>query len=91
MKRPWRKGPAFLLLGGNGWREFLLTGSARLSEGKSFGKWDKLSPALNADHVHAALLSNAADTEYIAGLQWIISLEQLENTVELFVYPTTSH
>jgi len=89
---PGGKDPLFFYLGGKVWHDtFVDLGLPGWPEGKSSGKWAKLSPALNADHVHAALLSNAADTEYVAGLQWITSLEQLEKPVELFVYPNEIH
>jgi dipeptidyl aminopeptidase/acylaminoacyl peptidase len=60
-------------------------------EGAASANWHRISPSLNADHIQAPLLVNAADTEYVAGLDLIVSLEQLHKPVEMFIYPNELH
>jgi hypothetical protein len=46
---------------------------------------------LNAERVQAPLLSNIAESEYLAELQFLVSLQQLAKPVEIFVYPNELH
>jgi dipeptidyl aminopeptidase/acylaminoacyl peptidase len=84
--------PCFFYISGNVWhKRFADMGVGGWPEGKSSSNWHRLSPALNADRVHAPFLANAADSEYLAGLQFVTSLEQLGKPVEMFVYSNQLH
>ncbi len=50
-----------------------------------------LSPVLNADHINAPLLMNAADSEFITDLALFTSLQELRKPVELFIYANELH
>ncbi len=60
-------------------------------EGAASQNWHALAPVLNADHITAPLLSNAAETEYIVGLSLVAALEALHKPMELFIYPNELH
>lgn len=62
-----------------------------LPDGSSSARWHDLSAALNADKIDTPLLSNAADMEYVAGLQLYTTLLEMGKPVELFVYPEELH
>jgi dipeptidyl aminopeptidase/acylaminoacyl peptidase len=84
--------PCFFYLSGNVWHErFADMGVGGWPEGRSSENWHRLSPALNADRVRAPFLANAADSEYVAGLQFFTSLKQLEKPAEMFVYANQLH
>jgi dipeptidyl aminopeptidase/acylaminoacyl peptidase len=84
--------PYFFYMAGNSWQKrFADWGLGGWPEGKSAGNWHRMSPALNADRLHAPFLVNAADSEYIVGLQFLTSLEQLGKPVEMFVYANELH
>jgi len=84
--------PYFFYMGGKFWYKwFADMGLGGWPEGKSAENWRKLSPALNADRIHTALLFNAPDSEYIPGLQLFTSLEQLGKPEEMFVYASELH
>ena len=50
-----------------------------------------MAASLNADRIQTPLLVNASDSEYIANLSLITSLQQLQRPVDLFVYPDELH
>jgi dipeptidyl aminopeptidase/acylaminoacyl peptidase len=54
-------------------------------------RWAEYSPALNAQHIEAPLLINAADHEYVECMQLFTTLQDLRKPVELFVYPDEFH
>jgi dipeptidyl aminopeptidase/acylaminoacyl peptidase len=84
--------PYFFYMGGSSWHKiFSDWGVGGWPEGESSANWHRLSPALNAEHVDAAFLANAADSEYIGGLQFFTSLQQLGKPVEMFIYPNELH
>jgi dipeptidyl aminopeptidase/acylaminoacyl peptidase len=84
--------PYFYYMGGKAWEKiFSEWGLGGWPEGISRANWQVLSPLLNADHVSAPLLSNAAESEYVWGLPLIVSLRQLGRPVELFIYPNEHH
>ncbi len=84
--------PYFFYMAGKAWHKiFANMGLGGWPEGKSSANWHKFSPALGADHIKAPLLLNAADSEYLAGLQLVTSLKQLGKPVELFIYPNERH
>jgi dipeptidyl aminopeptidase/acylaminoacyl peptidase len=86
------KDPYFFYLGGKAWQKiFADLGVAGWPDGEASVHWHRMSPALNAGRVHASFLANAADSEYVAGLQFFISLQQLGKPVEMFVYPNELH
>jgi dipeptidyl aminopeptidase/acylaminoacyl peptidase len=84
--------PSFYYIAGKFWQSlFLDWGLGGWPEGNSRANWQVLSPLLNADHVNAPLLLNVADSEFLLGLPFVTSLQQLGKPVELFVYPDESH
>jgi dipeptidyl aminopeptidase/acylaminoacyl peptidase len=84
--------PYFYYISGRAWQSrFADWGLGGWPEGKSRANWQVLSPVLNADHVTASLLSNAPDSEYVWGLPFIASLQQLGKPAELFIYPNEWH
>lgn len=89
---PAARDPLFFYTAGKSWRAiFANWGLEGWPEGKSLEKWRRLSPALNADRAHGALLINAPESEYESALQFLISLQQLGKPVEMFVYPSELH
>jgi dipeptidyl aminopeptidase/acylaminoacyl peptidase len=89
---PSGRDPFFYYIGGKEWHErFAKLGLSGWPEGAASVKWHELSPALNANHVTAPLLVNAADSEFRAGLQLYTSLEELHKPIELFIYPDELH
>jgi dipeptidyl aminopeptidase/acylaminoacyl peptidase len=62
-----------------------------LPESDSLARWQRVSPALNAQRIHTPLLINAADAEYIADMQLVITLRELKKPVEMFIYPNEQH
>ncbi len=84
--------PFFYYMAGKLWHKiFADWGLGGWPEGKASANWHELAPSLNADHVSAPLLSNAAETEYVVGLSDYTALEQLGKPVELFIYPNELH
>lgn len=55
------------------------------------GNWQKISVALNAHCILTPLLINAADAEYLWGMQSFITLRELKKPVEMFIYPNELH
>ncbi len=53
--------------------------------------WQKISAALNARRILAPLLINAADSEYLFGMQSLTTLRELKKPVEMFIYPDELH
>jgi len=54
-------------------------------------RWEELAPSLRADRIHAALLNNVSDSEYIAFLALQTSLQQLGKPAEMVIYPNELH
>jgi dipeptidyl aminopeptidase/acylaminoacyl peptidase len=80
----------FYLLGSNQKAQTQL-GLGGWPEGASSARWREVSPALNAQHVKAPLLVNAAESEFRRGLQFYLALKEFRKPVEVFVYPDESH
>jgi len=59
--------------------------------GDSSTNWQKMSAALNAGRVNTPLLINAADSEYTACMQLVVTLHDLKKPVEMFIYPDERH
>jgi dipeptidyl aminopeptidase/acylaminoacyl peptidase len=83
--------PSFYYMGGNVWQTIFAADGLGYPEGDSSRHWREVSSALNAEHVRAPILSNSAETEYIADLQTYTALEHFGKPVELFVYPNEAH
>jgi dipeptidyl aminopeptidase/acylaminoacyl peptidase len=84
--------PFFYYMGGNGWlKQFSDWGLDGWPEGIARSKWKQLAASLNADQVSAPLLTNAADSEFLASLALYTSLRELNKPVEIFVYPNELH
>ena len=60
-------------------------------ESDSLPRWQRVSPALNAHRIQAALLINAADAEYIGDMQLVTILRELKKPVEMFIYANEQH
>jgi dipeptidyl aminopeptidase/acylaminoacyl peptidase len=60
-------------------------------DGDSRGRWQRVSPALNAPRVLTPLLINAADDECIWLMQLVTALRELKKPVEMFIYPNELH
>lgn len=84
--------PYFYYMAGKTWQDIFRTwGLGGWPEGVSRRRWRVLSPALNADHIKAPLLMNAADSEFVTDLAMFTSLHELRKPVELFVYANELH
>lgn len=59
--------------------------------GASAPRWQKISAALNVNHMHAPLLINASDAEYIYAMQLAVSLRDRKKPFEMFIYPDERH
>ncbi len=70
---------------------FLASLDLQSPEGDTRPNWQKISGALNAERIHAALLINAADQEYIDAIQLAVSLRDLKKPFEMFIYPDERH
>ena len=70
---------------------FLASLDLQSPEGDTHRNWQTISAALNAERIHAALLINAADSEYIDVLQLAVSLRELKKPFEMFIYPDERH
>jgi dienelactone hydrolase len=53
--------------------------------------WQVISPALNAQRIHAPLLMNVADRELISCMQTISALQEYHKPYEAYVYPDEYH
>jgi dipeptidyl aminopeptidase/acylaminoacyl peptidase len=60
-------------------------------DGEARVRWQRTSAALNADRIPAALLINAADSEYLTDLELLGNLRELKKPVEMFIYPNEFH
>ena len=84
--------PYFYYMSGEAWQnKFADWGLGGWPEGKVRQRWKELAPSLRADEVHAAVLNNSSDTEYVADLSLETSLQQLGKPVEMFIYPNELH
>jgi len=82
---------AYYLAGRRLQDQFAEWGLSGWPEGEAFARWHELSPALNANRIRASLLVNAADSEFRAGLQLYVSMEQLRKPLEVFIYSDEGH
>jgi dipeptidyl aminopeptidase/acylaminoacyl peptidase len=53
--------------------------------------WDRVSPALNAAHIHAALLMQPPESEYSFALQLYGSIQDAGGKVDMFIFPDAGH
>jgi dienelactone hydrolase len=53
--------------------------------------WQKISPALNADRIHAPLLIQAPESEWLFGLQLLASVQDAGGTARMVAYPREGH
>jgi dipeptidyl aminopeptidase/acylaminoacyl peptidase len=83
--------PMFYYLAHNRWHEEFKKWGLGLPEGNTAAKWRELSPALNAARVNAPLLVQAADSEYLYGLQFYTALREHRKPVELIIYADEGH
>jgi len=85
--------PYFYYLGGEEWQNiFASWGLGGWPEGTAVRqRWEELAPSLRADRIHAALLNNVSDSEYIIFLSLQISLQQLGKPAEMVIYPNELH
>jgi dipeptidyl aminopeptidase/acylaminoacyl peptidase len=83
--------PFFYYMADRTWRRIFDEWGLGCPEGEHSNRWREVSTALNAEHITAPVLSNEAETEYIAGLQTYSALEHLRKPVELFIYPNEGH
>jgi dipeptidyl aminopeptidase/acylaminoacyl peptidase len=84
--------PSFYYLAPKPWRSALETWGLRgWPEGRARMNWKAVSPMLNANRVVTPLLSNAAESEFILSLPFVVSLEALNKPVELYIYGGERH
>jgi dipeptidyl aminopeptidase/acylaminoacyl peptidase len=84
--------PYFYYMAGKTWQDIFQTwGLGGWPEGRKRKRWDAVSPTLNANRIKTPLLMNAADSEFIADLALVTSLQQLGRPVELFIYADELH
>lgn len=83
--------PMFYYLANNRWHEEFKKWGLGLPEGNTAAKWRELSPALNAARVNAPLLVQAADSEYLHGLQFYTTLRELKKPVEMIIFADEGH
>jgi dipeptidyl aminopeptidase/acylaminoacyl peptidase len=89
---PAARDPYFYYMAGAAWQEsFEKWGLGGWPEGAARSNWKEVAASLNADRIQTPLLVNASDSEYIANLSLITSLQQLQRPVDLFVYPDELH
>lgn len=89
---PAARDPYFYYMAGMGWQEtFDQWGLGGWPEGLSSANWKRLAASLNADRIETPVLVNASDSEYIASLSLVTSLQQLKKPVDLFIYPNELH
>jgi dipeptidyl aminopeptidase/acylaminoacyl peptidase len=83
--------PLFYFISDDSWHKEFAEWGLGPPEGESAPLWRQLSPALNASKVSAPLLIQAAESEYLAALQFYNALKDDGKAVELFVYPGERH
>jgi len=83
--------PIFYYLTYDGWRRIFKDWIGGSPEGSESWKWKQLAPALNVTNLTCPLLVQAAETEYLSGLQFYTALKEHEVPVELIVYPNEGH
>lgn len=89
---PAARDPYFYYMAGTSWQEtFDKWGLGGWPEGPSSANWKQLSASLNVDRIETPVLVNASDSEYIASLSLVTSLQQLKKPVDLFIYPDELH
>lgn len=60
-------------------------------DGDTAPNWQKVSAALNADHIHTPLLINASDEEWLDEAQLVAALRDRKKPVEMFIYQNERH
>ena len=60
-------------------------------DGDTAANWQKVSAALNADHIHTPLLINAADAECPQEEQLVAALRDRTKPVEMYIYQDERH
>jgi len=84
--------PYFYFIGGNAWHQiFGRWGLGGWPEGNTKPRWQEIAMSLRADLVQSPVLENIADSEYIAYLPRVVSLQELGKPVELHIYPYELH
>jgi dipeptidyl aminopeptidase/acylaminoacyl peptidase len=84
--------PFFYYMAPKYWKqEFVKWGMGGWPEGEASKHWHEYSAALNARDIHAPLLSNASEDDFMFTFQLYTSLEQLRKPVEMFIYPYELH
>jgi dipeptidyl aminopeptidase/acylaminoacyl peptidase len=66
-------------------------GLGGLPDAAAAARWQELSPAINAARVKAPLLIQAADSEYLYGLQFYTALREHHKPVEFIIYADEGH
>ena len=54
-------------------------------------RWSDVSPALNASRIHASLLIQPPENEYLLALQLFAAMRHAGKAVEMYVYPDEGH
>jgi hypothetical protein len=84
--------PSFYYLAGTAWQKmFGRWGLGGWPEGQSRVGWQEISMSLRANHVSAAILENASDSEYLTYLPRVVSLQDLGKPIELRIYADEQH
>jgi dipeptidyl aminopeptidase/acylaminoacyl peptidase len=84
--------PCFYFIGGTEWWDaFRTMGLGGWPGGQSKSNWDEIDMPAHADRIHAAILENTSDTEYLIYLPLYRSLVDLGKPVELYIYPQELH
>ena len=60
-------------------------------DGDTATNWQKVSAALNADHIHTPLLINVSDAEWLYEAQLVAALRDRKKPVEMFIYQDERH
>jgi dipeptidyl aminopeptidase/acylaminoacyl peptidase len=60
-------------------------------DGDTAPNWQKVSAALNADHIHTPLLINASAEEWLDEAQLVAALRDRKKPVEMFIYQDERH
>jgi dipeptidyl aminopeptidase/acylaminoacyl peptidase len=83
--------PIFFYFGNGFWHQTFKQWGLGLPDGETAARWRELSPALNAARVKAPLLIQAADSEYLYGLQFYTSLREHGKPVEMIIFADEWH
>jgi len=83
--------PIFYYLTYDGWRRIFTDWMGSGPDGNGQNRWKELSPALNVSRFTAPLLVQAAESEYLSGLQFYTNLKERDVPAELIIYPNEGH